>query len=210
MKVLLVNGSPNKEGCTYVSLKEIEKTLVEEGIEAEIFWIGNKPMGGCIACVKCRELKKCVINDIVNDFRELAYEADGFVFGTPVHYAAAAGNMTSFMDRLFFSEGPNRGKAFRLKPSSCIGIARRGGISAALDQMNKYLTIMEMPVVSSSYWNMVHGARPEDVSEDKEGLHTMRTLARNMAYLLKCQEAGRKAGIDKPKLERKEWTNFVR
>ena len=211
MKVLLLNGSPNQEGCTYMALKEVEKTLHEEGIETEIFWIGKKAIGGCIACLKCKTEKRCMVEGGVNEFRELAKSADGFVFGTPVHYAAACGNITSFLDRLFFSTGLSGQKdVFRLKPGANIAIARRGGTSTALDQLNKYQTISEMPLVSSTYWNMVHGARPEQVAEDKEGLHTVRTMARNMAYLIKCQEACKKAGLDKPEVEPKEWTNFIR
>ena len=211
MKVLLLNGSPNQEGCTYMCLKEMEKVFQEEGMETEIFWIGKKPIGGCIACLRCKTEKRCVVEGGVNEFRELAENADGFIFGTPVHYAAASGNITSFLDRLFFSTGlMGKRDIFRLKPASNIAIARRGGTTAALDQLNKYPTISEMFVVSSAYWNMVHGAGPEDVAHDKEGLHTVRVLARNMAYLLRCQEAGKEGGIDKPEMEPKEWTNFVR
>jgi multimeric flavodoxin WrbA len=211
MKVLLLNGSPREKGCTYMALSEVARILQEEGIETEIFWIGKKAIGGCIACYKCKEVKKCVLEAGVNEFRELAANADGFIFGTPVHYAGASGNITSFLDRLFFSTGlSGKRDTFRLKPASNVAIARRGGTSTALDQLNKYQTINEMFVVSSTYWNMVHGARPEEVAEDKEGLHTMRVLARNMAYLLKCQEAGKSVGIDKPEVEPKEWTNFIR
>ena len=164
MKVLLVNGSPNKEGCTFTALSEVAGTLESEGIETEIFWIENKPVGGCIACRKCGEIGKCVFDDVVNAFRVKAYEADGFVFGTPVHYAAASGNMTAFMDRLFYSElRCNANKAFRMKPAAAVISARRAGTTAAFDQMIKYFTIQEMPVVSTRYWNMVHGSRPEDV-----------------------------------------------
>jgi multimeric flavodoxin WrbA len=211
MKVLLVNGSPNKEGCTYTALSEVVKALHREGIDTEIFWIGNKPVGGCIACRKCGEIGKCVFDDGVNTFRPKAYEADGFVFGTPVHYAAASGNMTAFMDRLFYSELRGNGnKAFRMKPAAAVVSARRAGTTATFDQMMKYLTIQEMPVVSTRYWNMVHGARPEDVKEDAEGLFTMMELGRNMAYVLRCLEAGRNAGIEPPKQEAKVFTNFIR
>jgi multimeric flavodoxin WrbA len=211
MKVLLVNGSPNKEGCTYTALSEVVKVLNREGIDTEIFWIGNKPVGGCIACRKCGEIGKCVFDDGVNTFRPKAYEADGFVFGTPVHYAAASGNMTAFMDRLFYSELRGNGnKAFRMKPAAAVVSARRAGTTATFDQMMKYLTIQEMPVVSTRYWNMVHGARPEDVKEDAEGLFTMMELGKNMAYLLRCLEAGRNAGIEPPKQETKVFTNFIR
>lgn len=211
MKVLLVNGSPHKSGCTNRALEEVAATLQKEGIETEMFWIGNKPIGGCIACKRCVQTGKCVFDDIVNTCREKAYEADGFVFGTPVHYGAASGNMTAFMDRLFYSElGGNQNKAFYLKPAAAVISARRAGTTATFDQMNKYFTIQEMPIVSSRYWNMVHGAVPEQVEEDLEGLYTMRVLGRNMAYLLKCQEAAKKAGVALPERESAIFTNFVR
>ena len=158
MKVLLVNGSPHKEGCTYTALCEVADTLNHENIETEIFWIGNRPIGGCIACLKCREKGACVFDDVVNHFREKAYGADGFVFGSPVHYGAASGNMTAFMDRLFYSElGGNGNKAFYMEPAAAVISARRAGTTATFDQLNKYFTIQETPVVSSRYWNMVHG-----------------------------------------------------
>ena len=211
MKVLLVNGSPHKSGCTNRALEEVAATLQKEEIETEMFWIGNKPIGGCIACKRCVQTGKCVFDDIVNTCREKAYEADGFVFGTPVHYGAASGNMTAFMDRLFYSElGGNQNKAFYLKPAAAVISARRAGTTATFDQMNKYFTIQEMPIVSSRYWNMVHGAVPEQVEEDLEGLYTMRVLGRNMAYLLKCQEAAKKAGVALPEREPAIFTNFVR
>ncbi len=211
MKVLLVNGSPHKSGCTNRALEEVAATLQKEGIETEMFWIGNKPIGGCIACKRCVQTGKCVFDDVVNACREKAYEADGFVFGTPVHYGAASGNMTAFMDRLFYSElGGNQNKAFYLKPAAAVISARRAGTTATFDQMNKYFTIQEMPIVSSRYWNMVHGAVPEQVEEDLEGLYTMRVLGRNMAYLLKCQDAAKKAGVALPEREPAIFTNFVR
>lgn len=211
MKVLLVNGSPHKSGCTNRALEEVAATLQKKGIETEMFWIGNKPIGGCIACKRCVQTGKCVFDDVVNTCREKAYEADGFVFGTPVHYGAASGNMTAFMDRLFYSElGGNQNKAFYLKPAAAVISARRAGTTATFDQMNKYFTIQEMPIVSSRYWNMVHGAVPEQVEEDLEGLYTMRVLGRNMAYLLKCQEAAKKAGVALPEREPAIFTNFVR
>lgn len=211
MKVLLVNGSPHKSGCTNRALEEVAATPQKEGIETEMFWIGNKPIGGCIACKRCVQTGKCVFDDVVNTCREKAYKADGFVFGTPVHYGAASGNMTAFMDRLFYSElGGNQNKAFYLKPAAAVISARRAGTTAAFDQMNKYFTIQEMPVASSRYWNMVHGAVPEQVEEDLEGLYTMRVLGRNMAYLLKCQEAAKKAGVALPEREPAIFTNFVR
>ncbi len=210
MKVLMVNGSPHKEGCTYTALCEAASELEKQGIDSEIFWIGNKPIGGCIACTKCRESGKCVFDDVVNKCREKAYEADGFLFGSPVHYASAAGNMTAFMDRLFYSEIGSGNKAFYMKPAAAVISARRAGTTATFDQLNKYFTIQEMPVVSSRYWNMVHGANAEQVRQDAEGLYTMRVLARNMAYMLKCQEAARKVGIPLPERETPIFTNFIR
>lgn len=211
MKVLLVNGSPHKEGCTYTALSEVADTLNRERIETEIFWIGNKPIGGCIACLKCREKGACVFDDVVNRFREKAYEAAGFIFGSPVHYAAASGNMTSFMDRLFYSEfGANGNKAFYMKLAAAVISARRAGTTATFDQLNKYFTIQEMPIVSSRYWNMIHGANAEQAKQDAEGLYTMRVLGRNMAYLLKCQEAARNAGVALPEREEPVFTNFIR
>ncbi len=206
MKVLLINGSPHKEGCTYVALKEVATTLEKEGIETEIVWIENKPVGGCIACGTCRSTGKCIFDDVVNKIREKCEQADGFIFGSPVHYAAASGNMTAFMDRLFYSAG----STFYMKPAACVLSARRAGTTAAFDQLIKYFTISQMPVVSSRYWNMVHGAVPEQVYEDQEGLLTMRMLGRNMAYMLKCMEAGKQAGVSMPEKEDLVFTNFIR
>ena len=206
MKVILVNGSPHKNGCTYTALTEIAETLQKEGIESEIFWVGNKPISGCIACKGCLKTGKCVIDDTVNEFLEKAKEADGFIFGSPVHYAGASGAITSFMDRAFYHKSGN----YQGKPAAAIASCRRGGASATFDQLNKYFTICSMPVVSSQYWNMVHGNKPEEVKQDLEGLQTMRTLARNMAWMLKCIEAGKKAGIEFPEPEEKVATNFIR
>lgn len=168
MKVLLVNGSPHKEKCTYTALCEVARTLNEEGIETEIFWIGTKPIGGCISCKSCAKTGKCAFDDVVNRFREKAYEADGFVFGSPVHYAAVSGNMTAFMDRLFYSEFCGNGNtAFYTKPAAAVLSARRAGTTAAFDQLNKYFTIQEMPIVSSRYWNMVHGATVDETLSGK-------------------------------------------
>ena len=153
----------------------------------------------------------CVFNDVVNEFRQKAYEADGFVFGSPVHYAGVSGNMTAFMDRLFYSElGGNGNRAFYMKPAAAVISARRAGTTAAFDQLNKYFTIQEMPVVSSRYWNMVHGADPDQVRQDEEGLYTMRVLGRNMAYLLRCKEAAGNAGVELPERETPVFTNFIR
>ena len=207
MKVLLVNGGPHKEGCTYTALREVEKELNNEGIETEIFWVGVKPISGCIACGKCSEIGKCVFNDVVNEFAEKCKDADGFIFGTPVHYASASGAITSFMDRLFYSASSD---IFRLKPATTIVSARRAGTTATMDQLNKYFSINQMPIISSRYWNMVHGNTPDEVKQDVEGMQIMRILGRNMAYHLKCQEAGRKAGINMPEKEKTKLTNFIR
>jgi len=211
MKVLLVNGSPNEKGTTYTALAEIAATLEKEGINSEIFWVGKDPVGGCMACGGCRELKKCAIDDVVNKFLEKAADAQGFVFGTPVHFAAASGNMTSFMDRVFYAEMYGSGRAsFRLKPAAVVVAARRAGTTAAFDQMIKYLAISEMTIVSSSYWNMVFGARATDVPQDAEGLFTMQVLGRNMAYTMKCIDAAAKQGIAPPEKQKKPFTNFIR
>lgn len=206
MKVLLINGSPHEFGCTYTALMEISDELKRQGVDSEVFQLGTKPIAGCIACGKCRETGKCVFDDKVNEFAEIAGDADGFVFGSPVHYAGASGAITSFMDRLFQTAG----RSFRLKPAAAVVSARRAGTTAAFDQLNKYFTICEMPVISSCYWNMVHGHSPEDVKKDLEGLVIMRTLARNMAWFLKCKQAGIDAGIELPQREPPVATNFIR
>ncbi|MCX0370264.1 flavodoxin family protein [Clostridium perfringens] len=206
MKVLLVNGSPNREGCTYTALKEVSKTLEENGIDTEIFQVGNKPIGGCIGCGSCKKTGECFMEDGVNEFVEKAKEADGFVFASPVYYAAASGSITSFLDRTFYSGG----KHMAFKPGAVICSARRAGTTSTLDQLSKYLTICNMPVVSSQYWNMVHGNTPEEVKKDLEGMQTMRALGRNMAWLIKCIELGKNNNILKPELEERERTNFIR
>ena len=210
MNVILVNGSPHAKGCTYTALEEVADTLIKEGIEPRIFQVGTKPTSGCIACRKCAETGRCSFSDRVNDFLDLAGEADGFVFGSPVHYAAASGAITCFMDRAFFADGQGGKQSFYLKPAAAVLSARRAGTTAAFDQLNKYFTISQMPVISSRYWNMVHGAQPEDVRKDLEGLQTMRVLARNMAWFLKCKEAGKKAGVPLPEKEAIMRTNFIR
>ena len=205
MKVILVNGSPHKEGCTYTALTEIAKTLNAEGIETEIFNTGTD-VYSCRACGACAKLGKCVIDDVVNEFVAKAKEADGFVFGSPVHYAAASGALASFMGRAFYS-----GKgAFAFKPAAAVMSARRAGTTAAFEQINKFFTISQMPVISSKYWNMVHGSKAEDVLKDEEGLSVMRALGRNMAWFLKLKEAGEKAGIELPEQEPQIRTSFIR
>ena len=211
MKVLLVNGSPHKEGCTYTALTEVEKSLNKEGIETDIFWIGNKPISGCIACKSCVKLKKCVFNnDIVNEFLDIAKDYDGFIFGTPVHWAAASGAITSFLDRVFYADLCGGRKSFYLKPAATVISARRAGTTATFDQINKYFGLLQMPIVTSQYWNMVHGNKPDEVKQDLEGMQTMRTLANNMAWLLKCIEIGKENGIEYPTNENIIRTNFIR
>lgn len=206
MKVLLVNGSPRAAGCTNTALEEVAKTLGEAGIETEIFWLGAKPVQDCIACGKCRELKKCVFDDVVNTLIEKAKMADGFVFGSPVYYAHPSGRVQSALDRAFYA-----GKyAFAGKPGAAVVSARRGGTAASFDVINKYFGISSMPVVSSTYWNMVYGNTPDEVRRDEEGMQTMRNLGRNMAYLLRCIEAGKAAGIEAPAQEGAFKTNFIR
>lgn len=209
MKVLLVNGSPHEKGCTYTALNEIAETLNHEGIETEVFQIGIKPLAGCIACKNCAKTGKCVFDDKVNEFLQIAGEFDGYIFGSPVHYAAASGAITSFMDRVFFADSCTGKDSFYLKPAAAVISARRAGTTAAFDQLNKYFTIKQMPIISSQYWNMVHGQTPEDVKKDLEGLQIMRTLGRNMAFFLKCKEAGIKAGISLPEREKTTPTNFI-
>ena len=208
MKILLVNGSPHENGCTRAALDEIAKELAAQGIGSEIFWLGTEPIAGCIGCGACRRERngKCFRDDKVNEFIALSGSADGFVFGTPVHWASASGAITSFMDRVFFAAG---GK-MRGKPAACIASARRAGTTAALDQLNKYFYICGLPIVPSQYWAMVHGAKAEDVVHDLEGLQIMRSLAKNMAWMVKCFAAGKANGIERPALEPIIRTNFIR
>ena len=187
MKVLLVNGSPHKNGSTDRALQEVAKTLEAGGVETEIFWIGTAPIGGCIGCGGCGKKGECVFGGPVVEFVRKAKTADGFVFGSPVHYAAASGNMTSFLDRAFYSADAD---VFRFKPAAVVTAARRGGTTAAYEQLLKYPGISHMPIVSSQYWNMVHGANAQDVEQDLEGLQTMRALGRNMRG---CFTASRRA-----------------
>ncbi len=210
MKVLLVNGSPHAKGCTYVALEEVARTLNSEGIETEVFHIGAEPLSGCTACGSCRETGRCKFPDRVNEFLDMAEKADGFVFGSPVHFAAAGGAITSFMDRAFFCGLRSPSRIFYLKPAAAVASARRAGTTATLDQLNKYFTISQMPVISSRYWNMVHGSKPEEVKQDLEGLQVMRVLGRNMAWFLKCKQAGIKAGVPFPEREEPVATNFIR
>ena len=206
MKVILVNGSPHEKGCTYTALKEVEKSLKNNDIETEIFWLGVRPISGCLGCGNCLKTGKCILNDKVNEFLEKVPTADGFVFGSPVHFASASGMISSFMDRVFYG----RRNLFSNKIATSVVSCRRGGASATLDEINKYFSISNMPIVSSQYWNMVHGNKPDEVLKDEEGMQTMRTLGNNMAWLLKCINAGKKIGIEYPKNEPIISTNFIR
>ncbi len=212
MKVLLFNGSPHKNGCTFTALEEIAKTLKEEGIDSEIYQIGTGAITPCRACGMCGKLGKCVVNDDgVNAFVDYAAGFDGFVFGSPVHYASASGAITAFLDKVFVSAFKSgRGDIFRHKPGAAIASARRAGTTATLDQLNKYMTISEMPIISGRYWNMVHGNTPDEVKQDLEGMQNMRILARNFAWHLKCREAAEKAGVKLPEREEIVSTNFIR
>ena len=211
MKVLLFNGSPHKQGCTYTALEEIAKTLKEEGIDSEIYQIGIKSITPCRGCFACAKIGRCVINDDeVNDFVEKCKDFDGFVFGSPVHYGSACGGITAFLDRAFFVNFAGGKNVFEHKPGAAIASARRAGTTATLDQLNKYFAITEMPMISGRYWNMVHGASSDEVKQDEEGMQNMRILARNMAWFLKLKEAGQKAGIELPKQEEVVHTNFIR
>lgn len=210
MKVMLVNGSPHKAGAVNRALEEIAAELSRQGVGSEIFWIGAKPVGGCMGCGGCNAKGKCVYDDAVNEFRTKAADADGFVFGGAVHYAHAAGSLLGFMDRLFYSNGragmPN---LFAHKPAAAVTSARRGGTTSSLDDIQKFFGISQMPIVSSRYWNMVHGNNAEQATQDEEGMWTMRQLARNMAWMLKCIEAGKAAGIELPEQEAGVQTNFI-
>ena len=209
MKVLLINGSPHEKGCTYTALREVADTLEENGVAAEILWIGSKPIGGCTGCGGCfRGGDGCVFGkeDGVNECVKKISEADALVIGSPVHYASAGGNICGMLDRVFTIGR----EAFAGKPGAAVVSCRRGGAGAAFDRLNKYFTISAMPVVSSTYWNSVHGNTPDEVRQDLEGMQVMRNLGRNMAWLLKCIEAGKAAGIQRPAAEPKVKTNFIR
>ena len=210
-KVMLVNGSPHEHGCTARALDEIERTLQDEGVEVGRFWVGKKPIAGCIACHYCADHEgQCVFHDVVNEFNEIAADYDGFIFGSAVHYAAATGAITSFMDRSFYSQALGGTDIYPLKPAACVISARRAGTTATFDQLNKYFSILQMPIITSTYWNMVHGNTPEEVEQDAEGLRTMRVLAHNMAYFLRCREAAEAAGVPMPPVEPPARTNFIR
>lgn len=207
MKVLLLNGSPHQAGCTHTALAEVASALEQQGVETELLWLGQSVVCGCTGCGACGKLGRCVHDeDIVNTAAEKLRGSDGLVVGSPVHYAAASGQITCVLDRLFYSAG----SAARHKPAAAVVSARRAGTTAAIDQLNKYFTINQMPIVSSRYWPMVHGNTPEEVRQDLEGLAVMRQLGRNMAWLLRCISAGAAAGVALPDQEPPVRTNFIR
>ena len=205
MKVLCINGSPHiKNGCVYRALEEMVKVFEKEGVEAEIVTVGNLPIRGCIACGSCYKTGKCVFDDEVNEVAKKFEEADGLVIGSPVYYASANGTLISFLDRLFYSTHFDK----RMKVGASVVSCRRGGNTATFDELNKYFTITQMPIASSQYWNMVHGFTRADVEKDLEGLQTMRTLAKNMVFLMKSIELGKKEyGL--PEKEIHQSTSFM-
>lgn len=206
MKVLLINGSHKTNGNTFTALNEIAGVLNQNGIETEILQIGTKPVQDCIACGKCENTNQCIFHDIANEWTKKMEHADGVVFGTPVYYGHASGRLLSLLDRMFYSNGG----AFEHKVAASVSVARRAGNTSALDDLNKYIFINNMIGIGSSYWNLGYGRTPDEILQDEEGLQTMRNLGLNMAWILKSIEAGKGLGIEKPKLEEKKWTNFIR
>lgn len=205
MKVLLINGSPRPKGNTFIALSEVASALSAEGIETEIVSIGAKAVQGCIACNKCYELGRCVFKDeLYNRIREKLNDADGIIVGSPTYYAGPNGSLCALLDRLFYSSS----EFLEYKPAAAVAVCRRGGASAVFDRLNKYFTITNMPVVPSQYWNSVHGLLPGEALQDAEGLQTMRTLGRNMAWMLKKLHEGAE-GLPVPE-ETRQMTNFIR
>lgn len=205
MKVLMINGSPHKQGNTYIALHEMEKVFAEEGIDTEIIHIGNRDIRSCIACYSCAEKGKCVFDDIVNETAPKLEACDGLVVGSPVYFASANATLVAFLTRLFYSTHFDK----TMKVGACVAAARRGGLSATFDELNKFFTISGMPVASSQYWNSIHGREAGEAENDAEGLQTMRTLARNMTFLMKSIALGReKYGL--PEKEAFQRTNFIR
>ena len=206
MKVLLINGSPNEKGCTYTALEAVAAEIEKQEIKTEIFWIGKQPVRGCIGCKGCAGKPNCVFDDdITNRVLAKAEEADGYIIGSPVYFASPNGTLMALLDRIFYA-----GKCFSRKPAAAVVSARRAGTTASLDAINKYFLIRNMPIVSSRYWNMVHGNTPEEVKQDLEGMQTMRVLGKNMVWLLKSLEAGKQAGVLMPEEETPVRTNFIR
>lgn len=209
-KVILVNAGPHKHGCTDRALREVASTLKENGVAADIFWVGNKPLASCIACKKCAETGRCVFDDRVNEFTQIALDYDGIVLGSPVHFGAATGAATAFFDRAFYSLRQKHGdEALRMKVGAAVTSCRRAGNTATIDQLNRYFQLLQMPIATSRYWNIVHGGTAEEVERDVEGLQAMRFLGRNMAFLIKAIRAADMAGIKLPEQEVTTYTNFI-
>lgn len=206
MKILLINGSPHANGCTYTALHEAETTLQANGIETEMLYLGHNPIAGCIACGSCLKTGHCFRDDQVQEIQKRLDEFDGIIIGTPVYFSAPSGQLVSFLNRLFYATGARWAGKLGASVVSC----RRGGASATFEQLNQYFTLNNMPIVASQYWNSVHGSKPEDVKKDEEGLQTMRVLGQNMAWLLRCIEAGKNQGIEKPVYEPRLRTSFIR
>lgn len=206
MKVLLLNGSPHESGCTYRALSEFAMQLKKYDIDFELFQLGHKNINACIDCQKCFGKGRCVFNDSVNEVIQHILSCDGLVIGSPVYFGGIPGNLKCLLDRVFYDSK----RLFALKPASAIVSCRRGGASTAFDALNKYFMISSMPVISSQYWNSVHGDHPEEITQDQEGLQTIRLLADNMAFLLKCIECGKKSGIEPVKQENRIKTGFYK
>lgn len=206
-KVILVNGSPHHHGCTFTALDEVAGELEKCGVQTEHFWIGARPVMACIACGKCGQTKRCwYAEDTLNSFLDKAGEADAFVFGTPIYYASISGQLKSFLDRAFYGKSA----LFTNKPAAAVVSCRRGGATGGWEDVNRFFGISNMPIVTSQYWNQVHGNTPDEVRQDAEGLQTMRRLGQNMAWLLRCIEAGKAAGVEPPQGEPLVRTNFIR
>ena len=209
--VILVNAGPHAHGCTDRALCEVASALEDNGVAADIFWVGTKPLASCIACKRCDELGKCVFDDRVNEFTAIVRGYDGIVLGSPVHFGAATGAATTFFDRAFYSLRRAVGDdGFRMKVGAAVASCRRAGNTATIDQLNKYFRLLQMPIATSRYWNIVHGATPDEVERDVEGLQAMRFLGGNMAFLIKAIRAAREAGIELPAQESTAYTNFIR
>ena len=206
MKVLMINGSPHQYGCTYTALKEVSDKLAEHGIETDFVYLGTQAVHGCIACGKCYSTGKCVFDDQVNEILAKMDQYDGLVVGSPVYYSGPNGTLCAFLDRLFYC---SRGR-FANKFAAAVVSCRRMGNTSSLDRLNKYFQISKMHIVSSQYWNGVHGNTPEEVKQDREGMQIMRTLGENMAWLIKIADAGKKAGVPIPQYEKGVGTNFIR
>ena len=205
MNVLLINGSPHENGTTFRALTEVAKAINENGIETEIITVGNKPIVGCDVCGACGKIGKCIKDDLANEIIEKINNADGLIVGSPVYYASLNGSLKSLLDRVFFAK-----KSFAGKPAAAVAVARRAGTTATLDIINKYFMLSNMPVVTSQYWNMVFGSNGEQAESDLEGLQTMRVLGNNMAWLIKCINAGKESGIYLPEEEKHLRTNFYK